>query len=150
MRRCCTAGRSRQPFDLDVDQARSEGARPLRRCAQHPSFPAKDLERIRGSSGWPPPARRDNAAGFAGLVFPKLLYGGSIPTVASTRPIDQRITRDDLVELYQKIFVPNNAALIVVGDTKPDVIVAKLQEALHDWKPRCPRVSPRPPLLPST
>jgi zinc protease len=31
--------------------------------------------------------------------------------------------------------VPNNSALVVVGDTTPDVITAKLEAALHGWRP---------------
>ncbi len=45
------------------------------------------------------------------------------------------LTRDDMVHVFKTIFLPNNAALIVVGDTTPDVITAKLEESLKDWKP---------------
>jgi zinc protease len=117
----------------------------------HPSFPAKEMERVRRQRLAFLASRRDNATQIAGLVFPKLLYGaghpyGCIETVASIRGI----TRDDVVQQYKKIFVPNNAALIVVGDTKPDVIVAKLEEALHDWKAgEAPEIKyPEPPASP--
>ncbi len=102
----------------------------------HPSFPALDMERLRRQRLAALSSRRDSPTRIASLVFPKLLYGvdhpyGRIDTVASVKDI----TRDDVVAQYKKIFMPNNAALIVVGDAKPDVIADKLEKALHDWKP---------------
>ncbi len=117
----------------------------------HPTFPAKDMERIRRQRLAGLASRRDSATRIASVVFPKLLYGsdhpyGRIDTTASVKGI----SRDDVEEQYKKIFVPNNAALIVVGDTKPDVIVAKLEEALHDWKAGdAPEIEyPEPPSAP--
>ena len=45
------------------------------------------------------------------------------------------------------LFVPNNSALIVVGDTTPDAIIAVLESALKDWKPGSPvaRTAPEAP-----
>ena len=34
------------------------------------------------------------------------------------------LTRDDVVAFHKRLFVPNNAALIVAGDTTPDAIIA--------------------------
>jgi zinc protease len=42
------------------------------------------------------------------------------------------------VSFYKTLFVPNNAALIVVGDTTPDAIIPVLESALKDWKPGSP------------
>ena len=40
-----------------------------------------------------------------------------------------------MVAFHKRLFVPNNASLIVVGDTTPDAIIAALETALKDWKP---------------
>jgi zinc protease len=105
----------------------------------HPTFPEKDLARIRTQRVAALLRRRDDARGIAGLVFPKLLYGSSHPygrteTVSS---IDG-LTRDDAVHFYKKVFLPNNSALIVAGDTTPEAITPKLEESLKGWKPGAP------------
>ncbi len=102
----------------------------------HPSFPKRDLARIRTQRLAALLRRRDDAVGIAGLVFPKLLYGSSHPygrteTISSV----EGLTRDDAVHFYNKVFLPNNSALIVAGDTTPDAITAELEQALHGWKP---------------
>ncbi len=102
----------------------------------HPSFPEKDLVRIRTQRTAALLRRRDSAVGIAGLVFPRLLYGSSHPYGrAQTIPSVEGISRDDAVHFFKKVFLPNNSALIVAGDTTPEAITAKLDEALRDWKP---------------
>jgi zinc protease len=117
-----------------------------------PSFPEADLERLRKRRSAALLRRRDTAQGVATVVFDKLLYGtghpyGRIDTPESVK----NMMRDDLTAFYNKIFVPNNSALIVAGDTTPDVITAKLEEALRDWKPgEIPQLKyPEPPQPPS-
>ncbi len=108
----------------------------------HPSFPEKDLARIRTQRLAALMRRRENVRGIAGLVFPRLIYGSGHPygrpeTISSVTGL----TCDDAVQFYKKVFLPNNSALIVVGDTTPDAITAKLEVALHGWMPGEP---PRP------
>jgi zinc protease len=44
------------------------------------------------------------------------------------------MTRDDLVKFHQTWFKPNNATLIIVGDTKLAEIQPKLEKLLAGWK----------------
>ena len=46
--------------------------------------------------------------------------------------------------------MPNNAALIVVGDTTPDAIVPALESALKDWKPGAAPAADLPRSRPSS
>ena len=117
----------------------------------HPAFPEKDLERLRKQKLAALMARCDSADGIAEVVFPKLLYGLGHPYGRRDTPASvTALTRDDVAHFFKSIFIPNNAALIVAGDTTPDVIVAKLEEALKDWKPsEAPEVKyPQPPAPP--
>jgi zinc protease len=102
----------------------------------HPAFPEKELERLRKQTLAAVMRRKDGAYGIANVVFPKLLYGSGHP-YGRTDTVDsiKSLTRYDATHLYKTIFVPNNAALIVAGDTTADVITAKLEEALKEWKP---------------
>ena len=117
----------------------------------HPGFPGKDLERLRKQALAALMRRRDSAGGIAAVVFPKLLYGTGHPygrqdTIASVTGL----TCDDMIHFYKTILLPNNSALIVAGDTTPDVITAKLEEVLKDWKSgEAPEVKyPQPPAPP--
>jgi zinc protease len=102
----------------------------------NPAFPEKELDRLRDEKLASLARRKDNAQAIAGIVFPKLLYGldhpyGRIETMASVKSID----RDAITRFYERLFRPNNATLIIVGDTTADAIVPKLESALADWKP---------------
>ncbi|MDX2036982.1 MAG: pitrilysin family protein [Isosphaeraceae bacterium] len=101
-----------------------------------PSFPESELERLRKQKLSALLRRTDSAGGIAGVVFPKLLYSTEHPYGRSdSAKTLSAITRDDVVDFYRKVYVPNNAALTVVGDTTPDEITAKLEKALGSWKP---------------
>ena len=115
----------------------------------HPAFPTKELERMRRQRLAAIARRADSADSIAGIVFPRLLYGSDHPygrfeTVKSV----QGVSRDEIVAFYKKVYVPNNASLVVVGDVTPDAIVAKLEAALKDWKPG-EAVEPKLPEPPS-
>ena len=118
----------------------------------HPSFPEKELERLRTQRLSALLRQVDSPPAIAGLVFPKLLYGESHPygrPNAGTPKSVKGLTRDDVVSFYKTLFVPNNAALIVVGDITPDAIIPVLESALKDWKPGSPvaQTLPEPPVV---
>ena len=103
-----------------------------------PSFPEKELNRLRLQRLAALRARMDNPTAIAGVVFPRLLYGQEHPygrPDLGTPKTVQGLTRDDVAAFHKRLFVPNNASLIVVGDVTPDAAVAMLEAALQDWKP---------------
>jgi zinc protease len=104
----------------------------------HPAFPPKEFERLRTQRLAQLLARRDNPVAIAGVVFPRILYGEQHPygrPDLGTPDTIKGLTRDDVEEFYKQLYHPNNAALIVVGDTTPDQIVEQLDAALKDWGP---------------
>jgi zinc protease len=116
----------------------------------HPSFPEQELNRLIPRRLAVLQAQRDSAEKVAGVVFPRILYGPSHPygkpDLGTPRSV-KSLTREDVVNFYKRLYLPNNAALIVVGDTTPDAITAELEKALKDWKPsEAPRADlPEPP-----
>ncbi len=115
-----------------------------------PSFPEKELERLRTQRLAALLRLADSPPAIAGLVFPRLLYGDAHPygrPNAGTPKSVKGLTRDDVVSFYRTLFVPNNAALVVVGDVTPDAIMPVLESALKDWKPGSPVAQslPEPP-----
>jgi len=104
----------------------------------HPAFPEKELERLRQQRLAMLQMRLDRAEGISGVVFPRLLYGQEHPygrPDLGTPKSVRSLTRDDVVGLHKQLFLPNNATLIVVGDTTPDAITSTLEQVLKDWKP---------------
>ena len=136
----------------------------------HPSFPDRELARLKFQRTNAIKARSDNANGVAGVVFPKILYGESHPYgrpsggggggggggrggfggggAGSLRSI-AAITRDDVLGFHKKLFTPENASLIVVGDTTADAIVPVLEKSLKDWAGSGSPAASKPPEPPA-
>ena len=83
----------------------------------HPAFPEKELERLRVQR-LALLRQADNPKAVAGVVFPRLLYGAKHPygrpTMGTPKSVEA-LTRDDVVAFHKRLFLPNNASLIVVG-----------------------------------
>ena len=111
----------------------------------HPAFPQKELDRLKTQRLSALLRQVDSPPAIASLVFPKLLYGEDHPYGRpnnGTPKSVEGLTRDDVVAFYKQLFVPNNAALIVAGDTTPDAIIPVLEAALKGWKPSSPVIQP--------
>jgi zinc protease len=71
---------------------------------------------------------------------PALLYGKDHPyavpfTGTGTEASVRKMTREDLAKFHDTWFRPNNATLLVVGDTTLAEIKPKLETLLASWKP---------------
>ena len=78
--------------------------------------------------------------GLAIRVFPKLLYGEghaySMPLTGSgTEESVARISRESLIDYHDTWFRPNNATMIVVGDTTMAEMKPKLERLFRKWEP---------------
>jgi zinc protease len=103
----------------------------------NPAFPEKELQRLRAQRLAGLRAQRDDPNSVAGLVFQKALYGGNHPyghPLSGDEASLQSLSADDVRKFYETYYRPNNSALIVVGDVKPDAVVAKLEKAFMNWK----------------
>jgi len=72
-------------------------------------------------------------------VFPRFLYGphhayGNPLTGSGTAVSVEKITRAELVKFHNVWFRPNNATLVVVGDTSLAEIMPKLEKEFDSWK----------------
>ncbi|MGH3710938.1 MAG: M16 family metallopeptidase [Pseudonocardiaceae bacterium] len=106
---------------------------------RQPRFDQKEIDRIKASwvAGIAQEKLQPQAVASRGL--PSLLYGAghpySIPQSGTgTQESIQSLSRDDLLA-YQKAWVrPENATVIVVGDTTLQEIVPLLNKHFGDWK----------------
>ena len=105
----------------------------------NPSFPDADFKREQKLQLDTIQQEQDDPIGMALRVFPGLVYGstnayGSPFTGSGTAASVQKITRDDLVKFHKEWFQPNNATLVVVGDTTLAEITPKLEKLFASWK----------------
>jgi len=103
-----------------------------------PAFADAELARFRASRLTALAQRRDDATAIAGVIYPSILYGANHPygrLAQGDEASTKALTAADLRAFYSANYLPNNSSLIVVGDVRPDEIVARLERALGVWKP---------------
>ncbi|MFC0676513.1 M16 family metallopeptidase [Lysobacter korlensis] len=106
---------------------------------REPRFDANEIDRVKASwiAGIKQEKARPNTAALR--VLPPLLYGEghayAIPfTGSGTEASIASLTRDDLLGYHRTWMRPDNATIVVVGDTTLGEIVPLLNKHLGDWK----------------
>lgn len=113
----------------------------------NPSFPQDELETIKRRTLVSFLQRKDNPNQIANMAYNALLYGKNHPygkPISGNETTVKAITREEVVKFYETYYRPNNAVLIVVGDTDLKEIVSKLEKVFADWKPNNVPVSSAP------
>ncbi|MFL6659615.1 MAG: M16 family metallopeptidase [Massilia sp.] len=105
----------------------------------HPAFAETELERLKKDQLAAIAREKSNPNAMALRVIPAIVYGKghaySLPMTGSgTEAAVARITRADLVKYHQTWFKPNNATLLIVGDTTMAEIKPMLEKAFGSWK----------------
>jgi zinc protease len=105
----------------------------------HPSFPESDFRRLQKQRIAAIQREKVTPIPMALRVFPGLLYGpqhayGNPLTGSGTEASVSKLTREDLVKFHDTWFKPNDATLIVVGDTTLSELTPKLEKLLDGWK----------------
>jgi zinc protease len=106
----------------------------------HPSFPQADFERLQRDRIAAIGREKTVPRAMALRVLPGLLYGkdhayGLPLTGTGMESAVARMTRAHLVRYHQAWFRPNNATLLVVGDTSMAAIRPLLEKAFAGWQP---------------
>jgi zinc protease len=105
----------------------------------NPSFPQNEFERLQ-KDRLAAIAREKTVPQMIALrVLPSILYGKEHVyakpfTGTGTEDAVKRMTRDDLVKYHATWFKPNNATLLVVGDTTLAEVKPMLEKAFAGWK----------------
>ncbi len=105
---------------------------------RNPAFEARELERLRLERLSQLSAIADDAEETSHLLFPRLIYGSQHPygrPILGTPASVKSITRDDISAFCRRIMVPGNAAVVVVGDVRPDAIAGALDVRFRGWGP---------------
>jgi zinc protease len=105
----------------------------------NPTFPDKELTRLKAQALAAIQQQKSQPRGIASRLFPKLIYGeghaysnpfsgiGTEETVSS-------MTSDELRAFYKHWVRPDNATLLIVGDTTLAQIQPLLEQRLAAWK----------------
>jgi zinc protease len=106
----------------------------------NPSFPAADLDRLKKQQLATIQQEAVQPFGMALRVLPRLIYGdkhayGTPLTGSGTADTVAKLTRDDVQKFHATWFKPNNATLVVVGDTTLAEIQPRIEKLFASWKP---------------
>ncbi len=107
----------------------------------NPSFPEADFERIRKETLVRMRSSKLEPNAMAARVLPPLLYGkghpyGPLGGGSGTEATVAAITTQAMRDYHARWFKPNNAKLLVVGDTTLAELEPLLEQRLAAWKSR--------------
>jgi zinc protease len=105
----------------------------------NPSFPLDEFKRLKEQQLAAIKQEQSSPFGLAFRIMPKLIYGeGHAYSAPFSGSGDEQsvtsMTVDDLKKFYGNWFKPNNATLIVTGDTSIEEIKPLLEKAFKAWK----------------
>jgi zinc protease len=106
----------------------------------NPAFPETDFERIRRQTLAGIQQEAVQPVAMALRVMPKLMYGEGHPyslpfSGSGTTESVSALTTADLRDFHEAWFKPNNAKLLVVGNTTMEEIAGKVEQAFSGWSP---------------
>jgi zinc protease len=106
----------------------------------HPAYPQKEFARLQQDRLAVIRREKVQPQAMALRVVPQLLYGKGHPyslpfTGSGTEASVSKLTREDLAKWHETWFKPNNATLLIVGDTTLAAIKPKLEKLFAGWKP---------------
>jgi zinc protease len=116
---------------------------------QHPTFPAAELEKLRGQVLTAIQRRADDTSSMAWLAFDALLYPNH-PYGRSVMGYEETVSGlggAHLLSYYRDHYSPQGMVLAVVGAVSPDVVLDKVRRALGDWQ--APDASPNRSIPPN-
>jgi zinc protease len=105
----------------------------------NPAFPEGDFKRLQNQQLDAIKREKSEPSQMALRVLPRLLYGQDHPysnpfTGSGTEQSVAKLSRADLQKFYETWFKPNNATLIVVGDTTLAEITPRLEKSFRAWQ----------------
>ncbi len=104
----------------------------------NPIFPEADFARVQKQTIAAIRQEKNTPLSMALRVFPNLLYGnnhayGNPLTGSGTESAIQKMTTADMKKFHDTWFKPNNATLVIVGDTTLAAIQPKLEKLFSAW-----------------
>jgi len=102
----------------------------------NPAFAQADIDRLKGQARAGIASSKQDPASMAGRISSTLLFGADHPYGRLMREADaDALTREDVAAFHARWFRPNNATLVITGDTSLAEIRPLVEAAFADWKP---------------
>ncbi len=104
---------------------------------KNPTFPEKELERVRKERVADLSRIADDATAIAGRAARALVYGPDSPygrPITGTEASVSGITRGEVADRFDGRYGPENATLLVVGDVSEEEALSRADALLGDWQ----------------
>ena len=105
-----------------------------------PTFPQRELDRYKKQMADDYSYMRTSPRSLTYLAFIRLLYGEDSRYGTSSTGTPQQVaslTRQDLIDYYNKYFAPDKMFICCCGSADPDTVMEVLNKRLGRWKPGC-------------
>ncbi|HEY0458290.1 MAG TPA: pitrilysin family protein [Pyrinomonadaceae bacterium] len=100
-----------------------------------PTFPEEELDLYRRNTIEGLKFQRSQANFLADEQVSRIIYGNHPYSKVSPEAEDvEKITREMLVRHQARVFIPNNAVFVVVGDVDKDDFVKEIETHLAEWE----------------
>jgi zinc protease len=104
-----------------------------------PSFPENEVELTRQNTKESLKQQRAQPSFLANEMVSRVMFGKHpYSRIAPTPQSIDATTRDRLVEFHKKVFVPNNAVLLIVGDVERAAIEPRVTALFGSWASKEP------------
>lgn len=115
---------------------------------RRPTFPAEQIERLRGERMTHLAIRANNTYARADEAFYELAYANHPYSISEdgTPETLRATTRDDLIAFHRQNYGPQGMIIVIVGAVNAEAAIALVEQHLGDW--RNPTQTPEPPLPP--
>lgn len=122
--------------------------------ATDPQFPEAEVERVRARRIGMIQQEQSSPQQLAQNAVAASIFGRAHPYghhIMGDEADVKRVTRAELLRIHQRMFVPESAALILVGDVSPSAITPRLEATFGAWRGaaaplvrRSPKTPPAP------
>ena len=120
--------------------------------ALNPTFPDAEVERLRARRIASIQSEKSSPGTVAQNAVAAALFGRAHPyghSLSGEETDAKKLTRAELVNAYQRLFVPKNAAIVVAGDITKDALIPKLEATFGLWKAAGTPVAHKGPKTPA-
>jgi predicted Zn-dependent peptidase len=122
--------------------------------ALHPTFPDAEVERLRARRIAGIQSEKSSPGTMAQNALVATLFGRAHPyghSLGGEESDAKKLTRAELVRVYERLFVPKNSAIVVAGDITKDALLPKLEATFGGgaWKGGATPISHKGPKAPT-
>jgi len=120
---------------------------------RNPTFPPKEMEKLRGEILTDLEERTNDTTRMAALTFRELAYPDDHPYSRSAAGYPEtvsQLTRDDLEDFYRSGYGPQGMVIALVGAVQAERALAQVEAAFGDWESPTFQRQPLPPAPPLT